>query len=53
MKMAANYNFILNMKITNSKWNYMIVISHCEWNLASTISHLFAMRALLNTNFIL
>ena len=28
----------------------MTVVSHCEGNLTSTISHLFVIHALLNTN---
>ena len=47
IKPAAHDNFIFEYQ--NSKWNYKIVIFHCEGNLASTISYLFAMYALLNT----
>ena len=43
----------MNPKIAKSKWNYTIVISHCEGNLTSTISYLFVMLALLNTSLLL
>ena len=49
-QLQASDSFNLHTKITKSMWNFTIVISQCEGNFTSIISHLFVIHALLNTS---